>query len=454
MKDELSLKIGVSGIRGIAGVTLTPQLVTSFAAAFGTNCGAGPILIGTDTRPSRDMLSQAAIAGLLSVGCSPVDLGIVPAPTLQMHTRRTEALGGICVSGSHNPQEWNALKFVAPDGVVLRASQFAQLLALYHQGVYPRVGADEIQEVSADDSAASKHREAVREAVDVEKIRQRRFKIVLDCCNGAASESAPRFLQELGCDVVSLHSDPDASFPRAPEPVPEELDDLCRRVTEVGADLGFALDADADRLALVDHRGQPLGEDCTVALVVRHVLMRKKPPGPVVVSMSTSRMVEDIAAEHGYEVERTKVGETNVVECMLKSGSRIGGEGNGGVVATDINPCRDGFVGMALMLEALAEEGGTLEALREQIPRYTIVKEKLPSRPRDVAPALRVLRRLYGDQELDLTDGLRVVWPDRWLHVRGSNTESVLRISAEARDSDTARDLVRSVMEYLRPSGG
>jgi phosphomannomutase len=448
---EPTLKIGVSGVRGVVGESLTPQLATSFAAAFGTYCGAGAVMIGTDTRPSREMVTQAAIAGLLSVGCTPVTLGIVPAPTLQLRVREARAAGGICITASHNPAEWNALKFFGADGIVLRPNQFAELLDLYHQGRYPRVSAEKIADVIADDSATGHHRDAILRAVDVQNIRAARFKVAIDCCNGAASTAAPEFLRALGCEVAGLHTAADEPFPRNPEPTPEHLGALCRLVREVGADLGFAVDADADRLAVVNERGEPLGEDCTVALAIRHVLSRR--PGPVVVSVSTSRMVDDIAARFGCPVHRTKVGEINVVERMLECDAEIGGEGNGGVIAPALNPCRDSFVGMAMLLESLSEEGGSVSELRGRLPAYAIVKEKLAFRPRDVAPSLRLLRSLFGGETIDLTDGVKVLWPDRWLHVRGSNTEPIVRVCAEAPAETDARALVRSVMEYLRPRG-
>jgi len=443
------LKISISGVRGVAGEALTPQVVTSFAAAFGTYCGAAPVVVGSDTRPSREMVSEAAIAGLLSVGCIPVHLGIVPVPTLQHHVRELRAAGGICITASHNPAEWNALKFFGPDGIVLRPNQFAELLDMYHQGVFPRVAAQEIADVRTDRSAAMRHQETVLRAVDSAAIRSRGFRAVVDACNGAASKSAPEFLRALGCRVEELSTDEGDPFPREPEPTPHNLGALCRRVLETGADVGFALDADADRLAMVSEEGNPLGEECTLALAVDHVLTRR--PGPVVVNVSTSRMIDDIAARHGCPVHRTKVGETNVVARLIECGGPIGGEGTGGVIVPAINPCRDAFVAMAFALEALARAGGTLSRLRAGLPSYFMVKERVQCRPRDVAPLLRHLKGIYRGRPLDLTDGVKVVWPDRWLHVRASNTEPIIRVTAEAPAVEGARVLVRSLMEYLRP---
>ncbi len=366
MTNPLSLKISLAGVRGVAGTSLTPQLVTSFAAAFGTYCGAGPIVVGTDTRPSREMLTHAAVAGLLSVGCTPIILGIVPLPTLQSHVRKISAAGGICITASHNPMEWNALKFLGSDGTALRANQFAELTDLYHQGLYPRVSSFRIQECRFDDSAVAAHRETILTAINEVAIRSRHFKVAIDCCNGAACKATPEFLKALGCQVIEVNTDPCAPFPRNPEPVPESLGALCRAVRESGADLGFAQDADADRLAVVNERGEPIGEDCTLALVLDHVLPRR--PGPVVVSMSTSRMADDVAARHSSAIHRARVGEVHVLDRMLAVGSRIGGEGNGGVIAPSINPCRDSFVAMAFLLEALAETKSTSASYAASCP--------------------------------------------------------------------------------------
>ncbi|MHB9130523.1 MAG: phosphoglucosamine mutase [Armatimonadota bacterium] len=447
MRKPLSLKIGISGVRGIVGDSLTPQLVTSFAGAFGTYCGAGPVIVGTDSRPSREMVKQAVIAGLLSTGCTPIDVGIVPVPALQLHVREVGAFGGICVTASHNPIEWNALKFFASDGIILRPDQAAELVDLYHQGTYTRVTAREIREVRFDDTTIRRHREAVLRTVDVDAIRRRKLKVAVDCCNGAASKATPEFLHELGCEVIEYATDPYQPFPHNPEPIPENITEICRVVRESGADIGFVQDADADRLALVNEYGEPLGEECTLALAVRHVLRRT--PGPVVVNVSTSRMIDDVAQQVGCPVYRAKVGEVNVVEGMIARGATIGGEGNGGVIVPAINPCRDSFVGMALLLEALAQEGGSIGEMRNRIPSYTIVKEKITVPAREIAPALRVLQDMYQEGSVDLMDGLKISWPDRWVQARGSNTEPIIRVTAEAPSDAAAHALVQEAIAHL-----
>jgi len=456
MRKPLTLKIGISGVRGIVGDSLTPQLVASFAGAFGTYCGAGPILVGTDSRPSREMVKQAVIAGLLSAGCTPIDVGIVPVPALQNHVREAKAFGGICVTASHNPIQWNALKFFGPDGIILRPNQAAELVDLYHQGEYTRVPAAEMRDVQADVDTIRLHHEAVLATVDVAAIRARKFKVAVDCCNGAASLATPAFLRALGCEVIELYTDPDQPFPRNPEPIPENLGELCRVTREGKADLGFAQDADADRLAIVDEHGAPLGEECTLPLVIRH-LLKHNPEArekPVIVNISTSRMVDDVAAEFGAPLIYTRVGEVNVVEAMLAKGAIIGGEGNGGVIAPRVNPCRDSFVGMALVLEALAKEGGSLSAMRAKIPDYAIVKTRVECPTRQVAPALRALREAYRGEEIDTIDGIKIIRPDRWAQARGSNTEPIIRITVEAPTEVDARALAGEVVECLERALG
>lgn len=452
MRPSPTLKIGLSGVRGIVGESLTPQLVTCFASAFGTYCGPTPIVMGTDTRPSREMVTEAAVAGLSSVGCTPVSIGIAPVPTLQHHVREIGAGGGICVTASHNPMEWNALKFFGAEGIALRSNQLAELVDLYHQGVYCRVSADQITNPCSDDSAPVKHQDSILKLVDIDQIRSKRFKVVADCCNGAASEVTPGFLRRLGCEVVGLHIDPTQPFPRNPEPIKDNLRALSAAVRASGADIGLAQDADADRLAIVDEKGSPLGEDLTIALAIRHFLRRQ--PGPVVVSLSTSRIVDAVVAEYDIPIYRTKVGESFVIEKMLACGAQIGGEGSGGVIVPAANPCRDSFVAMSLLLEMLAMDSRPISQLRSELPSYCMLKTQISCRPRDVAPAIRLLRYFYRDLELDLTDGVKVHWPDRWIHVRGSNTEPVIRIVAEADSEEAAVALVDDVMDYMRPAMG
>jgi len=449
VQQPLSLKIGPSGVRGVIGESLTPQLVTSFAAAFGTYCGAGPILVGTDTRPSGEMVKQAAIAGLLSVGCTPVDAGIVPLPALMFHVREVGAFGGISVSGSHGSPAWNALRFISSEGLALRANQAAELTDLYHQGFYPRVRAPDMSDVRTDTTSSTRHLTAVARAVDVERVRARRFTVATDAGGGAASVPTLRLLEALGCNVVSVDADAEAAVPARPEPDEASLAELGDLVRRSGADVGFAQDADADRVLVVDEQGVPLGPDATVVLVVQRWLERKA--GPVVVNASTSRMVDDVAARLTCPVHRSRVGEAHVIEAMKEHGAEVGGEGDGGAIVLPVNPCRDSFAAIAVILESMAASGRSVGALRAQVPRYSMVRERLLCSARDIAPSLRLIKSLFSGEQIDLTDGVKVTWPDRWLLARPSATEPVIRLAAEAPTEAEARSLVNSVLEVLSP---
>jgi phosphomannomutase len=446
--QPLSLKIGPSGVRGVIGESLTPQLVTSFAAAFGTYCGAGPILVGTDMRPSGEMVKQAAIAGLLSVGCTPVDVGIVPIPALMLHVREAGAFGGIAVSGSRGSLEWNALRFISSEGLALRANQAAELTDLYHQGFYPRVRALDMSDVRTDTTSCVRHLRAVTQTVDVERIRARRLTVAVDP-GGVASAPALRLLGDLGCDVVSVRAGGDVASPPRPEPDEASLAGLGGLVRRSGADVGFAQDADADRLFVVDEHGIPLSPDATVILVVQRWLERRA--GPVVVSVSTSRMVDDVAARFGCPVYRSRVGEAHVIETMKEHGGEVGGEGDGGAIVLPVNPCRDSFVALALILEAMAVSERSVGALRAQVPGYSMVRERLLCSARDIAPSLRLIKSLFPGERFDFTDGVKVTWPDRWLLARPSATEPVIRLAAEAPTEAEARSLVNRVLEVLSP---
>jgi len=449
MAQPLSLKIGPSGVRGIVGESLTPQLVTSFAAAFGTYCGAGPILIGTDTRPSGEMVKQAAIAGLLSVGCTPVDVGVVPVPALMFHVRAVGAFGAISVSGSHGSPEWNALRFIDSDGLALRVNQAAELTDLYHQGVYPRVGALEMSDVRADMTSTARHLEAVTRAVDVERIRGKAFAVAIDPKGGAAALPARQLLESLGCRVVAVPQVDRARAFTGAEPDEADLAALSALVRTSGADLGFAQDVDGDRLSIVDEHGTALDMDAAVVLVVQRWLDRRT--GPVVVNVATSRMVDDVAARRGCPVHRSRVGEAYVIEAMKEHGAEVGGEGNGGAVVAPVNPCRDSFVAMAVILESMAVSGHTLGGLFGQAPRYAMVRERLVCSARDIAPSLRLIRNAFRGERMDLTDGVKVMWPDRWLLARPSATEPVIRLAAEAPAESQARSLVHGLLELLSP---
>jgi phosphomannomutase len=439
MRAIPTLKISISGVRGVVGDSLTPDLLTRFSQAFGTYIGSGRVVVGRDTRTSGEMVRQAVVSGLLSSGCRIVDAGVCPTPTVQLLVRKLHAAGGIAITASHNPAEWNALKFVGPDALFLSGARGRELLDIYHQGEYTKARSQQIRTVDGLTDALDQHLGAVLEALGPLPAGGRRLKVVLDACNGAGAIVGPRLLEALGADVVGIHTTPDGRFPRPAEPTPENLKALCVAVREHRADIGFAQDMDADRLAIVSERGEAIGEDRTLVLAVEHVLRRT--PGPVVANLSTTHALESVAGRYGCAVYRTPVGEANVTEGMQRHRAVIGGEGNGGVIYPRINFARDSLVGMGLILHRLAESGQTVSALVAALPKLEIVKIQFPFPSQRLGEVFRKVRREFADSPMDLRDGVKVNLADAWFLLRGSNTEPVMRVVAEAATEDAARSL-------------
>ena len=448
------LMVSVSGIRGRVGRPLTPELMAGIAASFGAFMGQGtrgPICVGRDSRTSGPMFARAVFAGLESVGVDVVDLGVVPTPTLLMAVRHHGAAGAIGVTASHNPAEWNALKLVSEEGIFLddeRSKAFSEYLAKQEP---PRAAWDALGSVREDREAWGRHLAEILALphIDVQRIRARRLKVAVDCVHGAGGPVVSELLVRLGCEVVGIGMEPDGLFPRDPEPTAKNLADLAALVKTSGAAIGLAIDPDADRLSLVDEQGRPLGEDLTLALASAAVLERT--PGPVVTNLSTSQVVEDVARAHGCVVHRAPVGEVNVARRMQRERAVVGGEGNGGVILPALHYTRDAPLGVALILQHLADEGVTVSAAARKWPAYQIVKEKV-SFPR------QALRAGYAALEEDLpaeakdeSDGLRLAWPTKraWLHVRPSGTEPVVRLIAESADEGGARELVNRAARVL-----
>jgi phosphomannomutase len=447
MRAIPTLKISISGVRGVIGDSLTPALLTRFAQAFGTHTGAGTIVIGRDPRTSGEMVKHAVIAGILSSGSRVVDVGMCPVPTVQLQVRRRHAHGGIAITASHNPAEWNALKFIGPSGLFLDAGQARELLDIYHQGEYSKVSGGEIRICEEVEGATDQHIKAILDALGPLPKTARPIRVVLDSCNGAASFVGPKLLEALGANVIPINVTPDGSFPRGAEPVAENLGDLCDAVKEHDADIGFAQDMDADRLAIVSEKGEPIGEDYTLALAALYVLQREH--GPLVANLSTTSALDDIAKQFDCPVYRTKIGEVNVTDGMRQHNAVIGGEGNGGVIYPRINFARDSLVGMALVLHLLAESGKTVSELLDTFPRYSIVKEKMECSSQRIPGVLRMLRQEYAKYPIDTRDGVKVMMPEGWFLVRGSNTEPIVRIVAEARSEEKAREMVSAVYEQV-----
>lgn len=440
----------------MVGDSFTPRTAVAFAQAFGTFVRQGAVVVGRDTRTSGPMIEHAVAAGLQSVGCKPILVGVVPTPTVLMATKALGAQGGIAITASHNPAPWNALKFVEHTGLFLDAHRAEELYDIYHQGDFPLVAEADIPGVGTCERAMDIHVEKVLDYVFRKRIIDRHFKVAVDCCNGAGALHTVKFLQEgLGCEVVPILDAPTGVFEREPEPTPANLQLLCQAVRDHGCDIGFAQDPDADRLAIVNEKGEPIGEDLSLAFAVKQVLKYHR-KGPVAINLSTSKCVEHVAHECGCEVRRTAIGEINVTTTMLEQGAVVGGEGNGGVIVPAVHACRDSYIGMALALELMAMEGKSVSGLRAEIPELAVVKEKIQVRSDQSLVILRALRRQYEGQNMNLLDGVHVDFGDSWIHARRSNTEPIVRLMAEAPTRKKAERLcaeLRAHIENALPCG-
>jgi phosphomannomutase len=471
-----TLMISVSGMRGIVGIDLVPELVARHAAALGAwsrALGKRQVVLARDARTSGVMFAHAASAGFMSVGCDVIDLGLVPTPTAQLAVEHHHAGAGLILTASHNPVEWNALKLVGPDGIFLDAEAGARVRALAEQGP-ERAGWDGIGSVRQDPGAIERHLELVLALpeLDVAAIRNAGFHVALDCVRGAGGTIIPRLLEQLGCRMDGINLETDGRFPREPEPIPENLGALSELVRRSGAQVGMAVDPDVDRLALVDERGEPIGEDYTLAFAVRAALERTEgrkdgktvgdgeeptvlpsyrptvPPPVVVANLSTSLVVEDAARDYGARFVRAPVGESNVAKAMQQHRALIGGEGNGGVILPALHLGRDAPLGVAMILQYLAREKRTISALVAAAPRYRIVKAKV-KRGADLSKAYAALQARFPEAVPDLQDGLRLAWPDRWVHLRPSGTEPVIRMIAEARTQAEAEAMLDACRALL-----
>ncbi len=444
-----ALKIGLSGVRGVVGESFTPQVAAAFAQALGTFVRGGVVLVGRDTRPTGVMIEHAVVAGLISAGCKPVLVGVIPTPSLLYLVRKEGARGGIMITASHNSAEWNALKFVDRRGLFFDAVHAEELFDIYHQQDFPLVPETDMRSVQIREGAMEPHVEKILRYVDHAAIRGRQFPVAVDCCNGVGAIYTRPFLEKsLGCRVTTLFDTPSGAFEREPEPLAQHLDALCDVMRGGAYAVGFAQDPDGDRLAVVDETGQPIGEEMTVALAIQAVLaMHGK--GPVVANFSAGQTVAAVAQAAGCSLTRSKTGEVHVSAVMRQTGAVVGGEHTGGIIIPAIHPCRDSYGAMAVILEWMAVSGRSISELCADIPRYALVKEKIPIGSGDAPDLLRHLRQQYADHDITNVDGLFIDMGDRWVQVRRSNTEPVLRIIAEAPTIDESEALIDQVKHRL-----
>lgn len=440
--------ISVSGLRGVIGETLTPEVAMRYACAFAAEAPAGPLVVSRDGRATGRMLAAAVRAGLEAVGRSCLDADVAATPTTGVLVRSLGAAGGIQISASHNPPEYNGLKLFSQQGRVIPAAAGAKVIERYRTGRPAWVPHQQVGRSQVVENSIAAHWERIAATVDIQRIRRAKFITLLDSNHGAGSILGRHLLEQLGCTVEIVGGMPDGRFEHPPEPLAENLTSVLPLVQRLEAHVGFVQDPDADRLALIDEQGRYIGEEYTLALCADHVLAHH--PGTVVTNCSTSRMTQDLAEKYRVPYLRSAVGEANVADLMIEKRAVFGGEGNGGAIDPRVGYVRDSFVAMALVLDAMAERRQSLSQWVGQLPRYEIVKTKIKLAPERVAAGLDALARGFPEAQCDRLDGLRLDWPDRWLLVRASNTEPIVRAIAEARTVEAAQQLCRQAGEVLK----
>ena len=450
--SESDLIVSVSGVRGRVGSVLDPSLLTRYAASFGTLIDGQTVVVGRDTRTSGAMAHHAVLAGLVATGCKVIDVGVCPTPTVLLTSKAINASGSLVITASHNPIDWNGIEFASESGRLLDEEERTRLMEIYESGSVKLAAWDKQGSVEAIDTAIDLHIERVLSCnwIVQDQIRAHNLKVVIDSGNGAGSVISPRLLRELGCEVVELNCVPDGYFPRPAEPVPDALDQLCSVVKAENADLGLAHDGDADRLVLVSEAGTSLSSEYTFTLAAEFLLTKRK--GDIVATVSTSRMLDDVANRHGVKLHRTPVGVGFVVEKMRETGAVIGGEGTGGVIYPELQYTTDGIASIATIVQLLAEStASSVSEIIASVPSYAICKEKLDVPTQQIADAvLRLAIETYSDETLDLADGVKRVWDDRWVNIRKSGTEPVIRVFSEAQTLDEAEDLCHSTLNTLK----
>jgi len=459
----MSLMVSISGIRGVVGESLTPEIAVKYAGAFGEYCKRlhpqnPTVVLGRDGRITGKSLTHIISSTLLATGVNVREIGTCPTPTVQLAVEHSDAIGGISVTASHNPIEWNGMKFIASIGMFLDGDENRALWAIAEANEVRYVPWKSLGTYTADDIWIQKHIDALLALPYIarEKIQQRKLKVVLDCVNAAGGAIVPALLRELGCKVIEMNCDISGIFSHAPEPIPENLTALAGRVKSEKADIGIAVDPDVDRLVLITEKGEPFSEEYTIASAVAFVLGREAALShahtkSVVVNLSTTRAVDDIAARYGARVYRTPVGEINVAKKMKAIGAIIGGEGSGGVILPAVHLGRDAIVGIGLILQLLCESGGTLSDLKASLPQYSIAKGKIKLDTVSPDKALAAVKEKYDSNgKITTEDGLKIDFPDYWVHLRKSNTEPIVRVIAEAKTMEQAVNVMEKFSKEIQ----
>jgi phosphomannomutase len=441
------LIISVSGLRGIIGETLTPNVAMRYATAYSAITPPGPLVITGDGRASGKMLARLLHGCLNAAGRNTIDAGITATPTTGVLIRDMNAAGGIQISASHNPSEYNGMKLFSAEGRVISQAPGRKVKELYDKNTTSWVDHSQLGTTTLYDDPHRPHLEAVLATVDVDRIRAKAFHVVLDANRGSGSLLGRRLLESLGCRLTILGEKPDGLFEHMPEPTAENIETVREKIVQAGADVGFCQDPDADRLAVIDESGRYIGEEYTLALCVDHILRQEK--GPIVMNCASSRMSEDLAKKHCVPIHRSAVGEANVVDLMLKENALFGGEGNGGPIDPRVGFVRDSFVGMAQLLDAMAARNLSIAELANEIPKYAIVKKNISLDAEKVAATTDAIEKHFSCATPDRLDGLRLDWPDRWLLVRASNTEPIVRVIAESPTEEEAASLCEEAINVL-----
>ena len=440
----------ISGVRGLTDSHLTPKISSIYARALHISLPDGVIMAGRDSRPSGDMILHAMTEELVGLGRTVIQCGIVPTPTVQFMVHNTEAVGGFIVTASHNPVEWNGIKFLRPDSTFFHPEECQDLFNMVDQNVELKKS-KEAGIVWPEQNAIQKHVIACASisCIDLNRIQRRKFKVVIDAVNGAGAIALPNMLEALGCEVIELNCEPDGNFTRGTEPLPENLNDLSAMVKNHNADAGFAVDPDADRLAVVNEHGEPLGEEYTLVLAADGYINETGKKERFVVNLSTSLALEKLAHKNGSTVERSAVGEINVVNKMNEVNSNLGGEGNGGVILKECHLGRDSMVGATMVLNRMSQTENTLSEIHRTLPIFKIVKDKISVDTIDSDELIDKVSNLFNDADKNDLDGIKFTWDDKWVHLRRSNTEPIMRIYAEAPSEDQALELVSKIRSII-----
>jgi len=441
------LKIGISGIRGIVGETITPDLVINFSCAFGTFLRRGKVLLGRDSRTSGPMLHSAALSALLSTGCDVIDFGMCPTPILQYMVKKYRAKGAISISAGHNDSEWNALTFINSEGTYLNEFQGEEVLDLYHLGKFKKNPSAKLGKLVSGQNPYLTYFSGLQRFLDTESIGRARFKIVIDACNGGGAGIIDHFCKYLDCELIPLNNIPDGNFPHDPEPRPKNASEVASIVKILKADIGFLLNSDVSRLSIITETGETLSEEYTLPLVADYYL--KKYPGTVISTQSTSKMIEDVARVNGCPVLRTQVGQSHSIQSLIYEEAVLAGEGSGSVAIRKFQPAFDGFLSMGLILESLAEKKQTISEKSQALPKYHIVKQKLYCPPFKAHSIVGRVKKLFAHSHIDQTDGIRVETKDGWIHVRASATEPMIRIISESLSKNKAEERMEKVFHYV-----